>query len=157
MRDTSFKLDFLLENTDFYTDDESKPMLLGFKLIFNVVVKEDYVMEGDVLLHFNPKIKEFVLCEFTLGKGYEYCTLSINHLCDNSNKSKVNIKEPEAERNYIFMSLWKQSGSDFDMLKMEAYKNWWAENFNNVRDYVLANKKLYNDTLVNQLNKILID
>lgn len=157
MVDRNFKLNFLLENTNFFNEDESKPLLLGFKLVFTINVKEDYTMEGDVLLHFHPKTKEFILSEFSLGKGFNYSKLSVEDLFDNSNKCKVHIKEPNSERKYVFMSIWKQSGTEFDQQKIDAYKKWWTENYFFLKEYIINNKQLYNDIIINQIDEILID
>jgi hypothetical protein len=157
MKEDTFRLELLLENTDFYNVDANRPYFLGFKLNFQIEPKEDYIIEGDVLLHFEPKKKEFVLSEFSLGKGYEYFTLTNELLCDVHNKSKVNIKEPDSDRNYIFLAKWNQSGVEFDKLKIETYKKWWSDNFDKIINHIISNKNEYNERIKKQILNILID
>ena len=69
---------------------------------------------------------------------------------------KFTLKFSNSERKYVFMSIWKQSGTEFDQQKLMLIKNGGLKIIF-LKEYIINNKQLYNDRIINQIDKILID
>lgn len=156
MINQEFIIDFLPDNMTFYSE-EGKQQFLVFKLSFSFNSNKDYKINGEALLNFEPKKKQIILSEFTLGQGFRHKELTLHDVLQVTNPLKVYITEPGMEKKNHFLGLWTQSGKEEDVLKLNAYNAWWESNFHTLRDAILMKKEECNQKIKDIMVNLLID
>lgn len=156
MSNAQFIVDFLPGNMTFYSE-EGEQQFLVFKLSFSFNSNEDYKINGEVLLNFEPKKKQIILSEFTLGQGFRHKELTLHDVLQVTNPLKVYITEPGKEKKNHFLGLWTQSGKEEDVLKLNAYNAWWESNFHMLLDAILVKKEECNQRIKDIMSNLLID
>lgn len=156
MSNAQFIVDFLPGNMTFYSE-EGEQQFLVFKLSFSFNSNEDYKINGEALLNFEPKKKQIILSEFTLGQGFRHKELTLHDVLQVTNPLKVYITEPGMEKKNHFLGLWTQSGKEEDVLKLNAYNAWWQSNFHKLLDAILVKKEECNQRIKDIMSNLLID
>ena len=156
MSNSQFIIDFLPGNMTFFSQ-EGKRQFLVFNLSFSFKSEEAYEIKGEVLLNFDPKKKQIILSEFTLGQGFQHKELTLHDVLQVTNPLKVYVTEPGIEKKNHFLALWTQSGKEEDVLKLNAYNAWWEANFHTLLDAILMKKKECNQKIKEIMANLLID
>jgi hypothetical protein len=108
-------------------------------------------------LNFEPKKKQIILSEFTLGEGFQHKVLTPHDVLQVTNPLKVYITDPGIEKKNHFLANWTQSGKEEDVLKLNAYNAWWESNFHRLQDAILMKKEDYNQKIKDIMANLLID
>jgi hypothetical protein len=156
---TNYILTFEIENTTFSSDEKWTP-LLRFSINYTIEFSKEDIFTFRTPFEFNPKTKELIFSEYTLGKGFSNTVLKIEQLWDLHNPLKSVIVEP-SEKNQAgnWLNYWNGAqGEKFqEKEKLNTYIAWWKENFDSIKEEILKNKENYNQQITALYSRSLID
>lgn len=155
----NYEITFKLEDTSFSNSEKLLP-LLRFSLEYTIDFGNKEVFTFSTPLEFNPKTKEFVLSEYTLGKGFSYSNLLVEQLWNIHNPLKTKITQPE-EQNYAggWISYWNGAqGEKYEQKeKLNTFSSWWSTNFDAIKEEIIKRKEEYNQQIIDLFSRSLID
>ena len=155
----NYILTFDIENTTFSSDEKWMP-LLRFSLNYTIEFSKESVYTFTTPINFNPKTKELIFSEYTLGKGFNNIELKVEQLWNTLNPLKTVIVEPSNENNAgSWLSYWHGAqGEKYEQKeKLDAFISWWNENFVSMKEEIINNKAIHNQKFQALFTRSLID
>ena len=155
----NYILTFDIENTTFSSDEKWMP-LLRFSLNYTIEFSKESVYTFTTPINFNPKTKELIFSEYTLGKGFNNIELKVEQLWNTLNPLKTVIVEPSNENNAgSWLSYWHGAqGEKYEQKeKLDAFISWWNENFVSMKEEIINNKAIHNQKIQALFTRSLID
>jgi len=155
----NYILTFEIENTTFSADESWMP-LLRFSMNYTIEFSKKEIYTFKTPFEFDPKTKELIFSEYTLGKGFSNTDLKVDQLWNILNPLKTVIVEPSNENHAGgWLSYWHGAqGEKFKQKeKLDIYISWWNENFNSIKEEILKNKEIYNQQINALFSRSLIN
>ena len=155
---TNYILTFEIENTTFSSDEKWTP-LLRFSINYTIEFSKEDIFTFRTPFEFNPKTKELIFSEYTLGKGFSNTVLKIEQSWNLHNPLKSIITQPN-EQNQAgnWLSYWHgEKATDSDKKKLDLFTSWWKDNFDSIKEDIILHKEEYNQQIIALLSRSLID
>jgi hypothetical protein len=155
----NYILTFDIENTTFSSEEKWMP-ILRFSLNYTIEFNKENLYTFTTPINFNPKTKELIFSEYTLGKGFSNTDLKVEQLWNILNPLKTVIVEPSNENHAGgWLSYWHGAqGEKYEQKeKLDTFISWWNDNFNSIKEEIIINKDIYNEKIKALFSRSLID